>query len=214
MGKTVKKIGVAMGATAMIAISLYIALQIFSDIMAIKITTVLGLTVPTAVFIYPLTFTLRDVIHKVFGKQGAKNIIIISALLNIVMVLLFQFAVMLPPASSWGIQAEYSTVLGSVWRIVIASIVAELISQLVDTELYSLFVNKITRKYQWARVLFSNLFASPIDSFVFIFIAFYGVLPISVLLSMVWGQTLVKWLVSLVSTPLVYIAKDREDVRM
>lgn len=214
MGKTVKKIGVAMGATAMIAISLYIALQIFSDIMAIKITTVLGLTVPTAVFIYPLTFTLRDVIHKVFGKQGAKNIIIISALLNIVMVLLFQFAVMLPPASSWGIQAEYSTVLGSVWRIVIASIVAELISQLVDTELYSLFVNKITRKYQWARVLFSNLFASPIDSFVFIFIAFYGVLPMSVLLSMVWGQTLVKWLVSLVSTPLVYIAKDREDVRM
>lgn len=214
MGKTVKKIGVAMGATAMIAISLYIALQIFSDIMAIKITTVLGLTVPTAVFIYPLTFTLRDVIHKVFGKQGAKNIIIISALLNIVMVLLFQFAVMLPPASSWGIQAEYSTVLGSVWRIVIASIVAELISQLVDTELYSLFVNKITRKYQWARVLFSNLFASPIDSFVFIFIAFYGVLPMSVLLSMVWGQTLVKWLVSLVSTPLVYIAKDREGVEM
>lgn len=48
----------------MLAISLYIAFQIFSDIMAIKITSVWGLIIPTAVFIYPLTFTLRDVVHK------------------------------------------------------------------------------------------------------------------------------------------------------
>lgn len=197
-----------------LAISLYIAFQIFSDIMAIKITSVWGLIVPTAVFIYPLTFTLRDVVHKVVGKKGARSIILISALLNIVMVLLFQFSIMLPPAESWGIQKEFSVVLGGVWRIVIASILAEMVSQLIDTEAYSFFVNKITRKHQWLRVLFSNFFASPVDSFIFIFFAFYGTLPVSVLLSMVLGQTLVKWAVSLISTPLVYLTKDKADVEM
>jgi len=200
--------------SAMLAISMYVAFQIFSDIMAIKITTVLGLTIPTAVFIYPLTFTLRDVIHKSLGKRGAKNIIFISAILNVVMVLLFQFSIMLPPAESWGIQKEFSIVLGGVWRVVIASIFAEMVSQLIDTEAYSFFVNKITRKHQWLRVLFSNFFASPVDSFIFIFFAFYGTLPVSVLLSMVLGQTLVKWAVSLISTPLVYVTKEKENVIM
>lgn len=200
--------------SAMLAISMYVAFQIFSDIMAIKITTVLGLTIPTAVFIYPLTFTLRDVIHKSLGKRGAKNIIFISAILNVVMVLLFQFSIMLPPAESWGIQKEFSIVLGGVWRIVIASIFAEMVSQLIDTEAYSFFVNKITRKHQWLRVLFSNFFASPVDSFIFIFFTFYGTLPVSVLLSMVLGQTLVKWAVSLISTPLVYVTKEKENVIM
>lgn len=200
--------------SAMLAISMYVAFQIFSDIMAIKITTVLGLTIPTAVFIYPLTFTLRDVIHKSLGKRKAKNIIFISAILNVVMVLLFQFSIILPPAESWGIQKEFSVVLGGVWRTVIASILAEMVSQLIDTEAYSFFVNKITRKHQWLRVLFSNFFASPVDSFIFIFLAFYGTLPMEVLLSMVFGQAIIKWGVSLISTPLVYLTKDKADVEM
>jgi len=75
-------------------------------------------------------------------------------------------------------------------------------------------VNKITKKYQWARVLFSNLFSSPIDSFIFIFLAFYGTLPMEVLLSMVFGQTIIKWGVSLISAPLVYLTKDKADVEM
>ena len=214
MRKKSPSLGITVSVPIMLAISLYIAFQIFSDIMAIKITSVLGLIIPTAVFIYPLTFTLRDVVHKALGKKGAKSIILISALLNILMVLLFQFSIMLPPADTWGMQTEFAMVLGGVWRIVLASIVAEVIGQLVDTEAYSLFVNKITKKYQWARVLFSNLFSSPIDSLIFIFLAFYGTLPMGVLLSMVFGQTLVKWAVSLISAPLVYLTKDKENVEM
>lgn len=214
MRKKSTSLGITVSVPIMLAISLYIAFQIFSDIMAIKITSVLGLIIPTAVFIYPLTFTLRDVVHKALGKKGAKSIILISALLNILMVLLFQFSIMLPPADTWGMQTEFAMVLGGVWRIVLASIVAEVIGQLVDTEAYSLFVNKITKKYQWARVLFSNLFSSPIDSLIFIFLAFYGTLPMGVLLSMVFGQTLVKWAVSLISAPLVYLTKDKENVEM
>lgn len=197
-----------------VVISLYIAFQIFSDIMAIKITSIFGLTIPTAVFIYPLTFTLRDIVHKMFGKKGARNIIIVSALLNVLMVLFFQFSIILPPAVTWGLQNEFSLVLGSVWRIVIASIVAELVGQLIDTEAYSFFVNKITKRFQWVRVLFSNFISSPIDSFIFITIAFWGVLPPSVLLAMIGGQTLIKLLVSLISMPLVYIGKDRKGVEM
>ena len=197
-----------------IVVSLYISFQIFSDILAIKVASLFGITFTVGTLIYPFTFTIRDMAHKILGKKGALQVVILAGILNLLMVGLFQLAIILPPDPSWAIQKEFSMVLGSVWRIVIASILAEMVSQIIDTEAYSFFVNKITKKHQWGRVVFSNLLSSPIDSVIFVFIAFFGKLPIAVLLSMIGVQVLVKWIMAFVSIPGIYLIKDREDVEM
>jgi uncharacterized integral membrane protein (TIGR00697 family) len=125
------------------------------------------------------------------------------------MVVFFQFAAWLPQDPTWGLGREFSTILGPVWRIVTASIVAEVISELIDTEVYHFWVSRITRKYQWARVLISNAVSIPIDSLIFCWGAFGLALPNSVVWSIFFANVIVKGLVTAVSLPAIYLVKEK-----
>ena len=63
----------------------------------------------------------------------------------------FAFVTWLPSDPDWGLQAEFAAILGPVWRIVLASIAAEVVSELLDTEIYMLWVRRIAVRYRWAR---------------------------------------------------------------
>ena len=195
----------------LIAICGYIASQILSDIGSIKIATLFGLSIDGGTFIYPITFTLRDMIHKQFGKLTARKVILFAGVINLLMVVFFQFLIRLPTDMSWEFNNEFSLILGAVWRITIASILAEVISEFVDTEAYQLFIDKISKRFQWGRVLFSNFIALPIDSVIFAFVAFWGVLPISVIWSIVLANILVKGIVTIFSIPLIYTIPENKS---
>ena len=197
--------------SAIVVVSVYIAAQILSDIGSLKIARVAGFSVDAGTFIYPLTFTIRDLVHKQLGKTAARTIIFLAAAINLFMVLFFQFAAWLPQDASWGLGREFEIILGPVWRIVIASIAAEVISELIDTEVYHVWVSRITRKYQWARVLTSNAVSIPIDSLIFCWGAFGFVLPNPVVWSIFWANVIVKGLVTLVSLPGIYLVKEQKD---
>ncbi len=190
-----------------IVISLYIAAQLLSDIASLKITLIAGFSMDAGTFIYPLTFTIRDLVHKRLGKQVARTVIVIAAGINLCMALFFQFTAWLPQDPSWGLGREFAAVLGPVWRIVIASIVAEIISELIDTEIYHLWQNRITEKYQWMRVLSSNAVSIPVDSLIFCWGAFGFSLPHDVVWSIFFANIIVKGAVTIVSLPSIYLVK-------
>ncbi len=196
--------------SAIVVISVYIAAQMLSDIGSLKIARVAGFSVDAGTFIYPITFTIRDLVHKLLGKAAARIVIILAAVINLLMVVFFQFAAWLPQDPSWGMGEEFATILGPVWRIVIASIVAEVISELIDTEAYHFWVSRITRKYQWARVLFSNAISIPIDSLIFCWGAFGLALPGSVVWSIFFANVMIKGLVTVVSLPAIYLVKEKQ----
>ena len=192
-----------------VVISLYIAAQLLSDSASLKITLIAGFSMDAGTFIYPLTFTIRDLIHKRLGKQVARKIIILAAGINLFMALFFQFTAWLPQDPSWGLGREFAAVLGPVWRIVIASIVAEVISELIDTEIYHLWQSRITEKYQWMRVLSSNAVSIPVDSLIFCWGAFGFLLPHDVVWSIFFANVIVKGAVTIVSLPAIYLVKDQ-----
>lgn len=207
---------------AIIAIAAYIGAQMIADITSVKIGEVAGLAVDMGTFIYPITFTLRDVVHKVVGKRNTRVLIIMAALINLFMVMYAAFAAAVPSdpaADPDGVFGEaYSMVFGPLWRITIASILAEVVSELADTEAYHWFVTKITRQKQWARVLVSNSISIPIDNAIFAIGAF-GALPglethfLTAPWAIVWQififNLIVKFLVTLISLPLIYLTPDR-----
>src|SRR3989338_7785364 len=162
-----------------ILVGVYIFLQMAADIAAAKVI-VFGKIIMDAGIIYSLTFTWRDLIHKQLGKKAAQTAIILAGVINVIMALYFLFVVKLPPQAEWaaaGGQKAFEFVFGLVPRIVIASIIAELISELVDTEVYQWWTSGIgKRKHQWMRVIISNSISIPIDSIIFPLIAFSGVL--------------------------------------
>ncbi|MCP5097647.1 MAG: queuosine precursor transporter [Chloroflexi bacterium] len=205
---------------AIMIVAAYIGAQVIADIASLKIGIVAGLAVDMGTFIYPITFTLRDMVHKALGKRNARTLVITAAVINLFMSAYLMWAASVPGDASWGLQNEFSAILGPLWRIVIASILAEVVSELVDTEVYHWFVTRITTKYQWARVLVSNGVSVPIDNIIFAVGAF-GALPglQNHFLTLPWavvGQIfvfnlLVKFGVTLISMPLIYASPDRED---
>ena len=114
--------------SSIVIIALYAAAQMMADIGSLKIGFIAGLSIDGGTFIYPITFTLRDMIHKKLGKKAARTIIIVCALINLAMALFFSLLTKLPSDPSWGLQNEFASILGPVWRIVLASIAAEVIS--------------------------------------------------------------------------------------
>ncbi|HIQ01159.1 MAG TPA: VUT family protein [Anaerolineales bacterium] len=191
-----------------LVISAYIAAQMLSDVLSLKIAWVAGFSIDVGTFTYPFTFTLRDLVHKLLGRPAARTVIVAAGAINLVMAALFAFAAWLPADPAWPLQREFAAVLSPVWRIVVASIIAELFSELVDTEVYHLWVTRITRRFQWARVLVSNSISIPLDSLIFCWGAFGGVFPIATVWSIFWANVLVKGAVTLVSLPGIYLVRE------
>lgn len=196
---------------AVVVSASYVAAQMMADIASLRIVTLFGLSIDAGTFIYPFTFTLRDMVHKVAGIKAARALIVTAAVINLLMALLFWFTSILPPDLSVGPQTAFGEVLAPVWRIVIASIAAEVISEMIDTEGYRIWVQRVTERYQWMRVLVSNAISVPIDSLVFAWVAFGGVLPNGVVWSIVLANVLIKGAVTLLSLPGIYLVPPREQ---
>lgn len=183
-----------------------------SDITSLKIILFLGMSMDAGTLIYPITFTLRDLVHKTVGRKGAVTVILAAAVINLIMALLFWIVARLPGDPAVGDQSAFAQVLSPVWRIVIASIIAEVIAELIDTEAYHLWVTKITKRYQWLRVLCSNIFSVPTDSLIFVWLAFGGVYETATVWSIFLANILLKGGTTLLSLPLIYLVKEREGV--
>ncbi len=191
-----------------IIVSAYVAAQLLADVASLKLGLVGGRAIDGGTLIYPLTFTLRDLIHKVAGKRVARTMIFVAAVANLFMALLFWVVDLLPMVPDSGPQSElFGAVLGPVWRIVFASIIAEVVAELIDTEAYSAWVARFQHRHQWGRVLFSNLIAIPIDSILFAVIAFAGVVPMGVVTEIIFTNIGVKVAVTVLSIPLIYLVR-------
>ncbi|KAF5055691.1 putative vitamin uptake transporter [anaerobic digester metagenome] len=193
-----------------VLVASYIALQIFSDVGSLRIVMLGGMSIDAGTFIYPLTFTLRDMVHKTMGKKGAQLMIVTAAGFNLLMALYFWLVSILPADMSVGAQAEFGQVLAPLWRLVFASIVAEVIAELTDTEVYSMWKERVTARHQWSRVLVSNAVSIPLDSLIFSWIAFGGMFESSVVWSIFLSNTLIKFATTLVSLPAIYLVKEKD----
>ncbi|UCF78226.1 MAG: queuosine precursor transporter [Candidatus Eiseniibacteriota bacterium] len=196
-------------AAVLVAVA-YVAAQMLADIASLKIVFVAGFSMDAGTLVYPFTFTLRDMVHKVAGIHVARLLIFAAAAVNLLMAGLFRLVAWLPADMQVGPQEEFSAVLSPVWRIVFASIVAEVVAELVDGETYRAWVKRVGPRLQWMRVLTSNSVSVPLDSAIFCSLAFGGVLAVPVVLSVFYANVIVKGIVTLVSLPWIYLVKEKK----
>ncbi len=182
--------------------SLYVSFQLFANVLSTKIAILpyLNLAIDGGTVIYPLTFTLRDLVHKTHGKRDARQVIVIAAALNAVMFGLFWLIGKMTPDPAWQFQEAYENILLPVGRIVFASIIAQVISELIDTEIFSRIYKRINDALA---VFFSNTVGLVADSFIFCFIAFLGTLPFATVMQIVFTNILVKFAISTLSIPAI-----------
>lgn len=188
----------------------YIAAQILSDIGSLQIIKFFGFSMDAGTLIYPITFTLRDLAHKTLGLKGVRILVISAGVINLFMAGYFWLVAQFEPDMAAGSSTLWGQVLAPVWRITLASIAAEVMSELTDTEVYRFWVERVTTRYEWMRVLVSNGVSVPLDSLAFCFLAFYGTMPTNVVWSIFWANVLVKGAVTIISMPMIYLVRDRK----
>ncbi len=181
--------------------SVYIAAEVIANVTAGRLVQLGPLVLPGAIFIYALTFTLRDAVHAAGGLAVARAVVWGGFLANALLALYGLFVLVLP-APPWFEDAAYRAVLGQSARVVVASLTAYLVAQLANTYLFEGIRGGLV-----AKVSGSNAVAILLDTVVFITLAFAG--TSAPLFNMMLGQLLFKFVISLLLLPLVYAVRAR-----
>ena len=203
-----------------VAIAFYILFLTMSQILAVKIGdfTVFDyqITAPVAVLIFPFTFQITDMVNENFGQKATHRMIFIAFITQILMAVFIWFSIEVPAAPFWGFdwssnpveaQQFWSNFLGSTIRITFASWISFIITENLDAILYAKIKKWTKSKNLWIRNVFSDIPTLALDSILFVSIAFGGVLPVEVVLSIIWGQMLTKWFFGIIDTPFMYLSR-------
>jgi hypothetical protein len=182
-------------------LSLFVSCITISSILANKIISVMGIYVPAGVIAYSITFIATDVISEVWGKERARDAVFGGFIALFVVFVLIQISLIWPNAPFWTNNDAFASILGSTSRIIIASLTAYLISQMHDVWAFHFWKRMTNNRHLWLRNNLSTAVSQFLDSFIFVTIAFYGVMPIWPL---IYGQWLIKFLIAVLDTPIVY----------
>lgn len=197
----------------MLAGILFATCLLISNILASKIMMVGPWAAPAGVLIFPLAYIINDVIAEVWGYQKARLIIWAGFGVNVLAVLFFSAGIAVPAASFWTGQEAFTTTLGSAPRIVAASLLAYLLGSFLNAFVMSKFKVLTRGKGFSVRAVVSTLVGEGADSLIFITIAFAGIFPLKVLLTMIATQALIKTVYEIAVLPLtIWVVKKVKEV--
>ena len=197
--------------------ALFIGLVLLANLLGTKITAIGSIEFSVALFAFPFTFLITDLITEVKGKAYARRIVHNACYVLIVALLFQALFVALPFADRSFVQEEYTAVFGAGVRILIASIVAFTLSQTHDVWAFDLWRKRTHNKHLWLRNNLSTIVSQAIDSVVFMFVAFLYIpfLPRIIntaehftplyVLRLAAPYYLLKVVMALIDTPLIYI---------
>lgn len=194
--------------------SLFVATLITSNIVAVKIVVILGLVLPAAVILFPVTYIIGDVLTEVYGYARARQVIWTGFFCNLVAVIAIWIAGLLPSAPFWNAnvynlpsesETAYRAILGFTPRLLIASFIAYLAGEFLNSIVLARLKVKTRGRFLWVRTITSTIIGQGADSAIFISVAFISVLPGGALATTIISQWLFKVGYEALATPLTYL---------
>lgn len=174
--------------------------------------------------IWPIVFITSDLINEYFGKPGVKRISYLTALLIAYTFVVIFLTIELPSASWWldannkdaagnyfNIDFAFNKIMGQGLRIIIGSLTAFLIGQLVDVFIFQKLRRITGPNKLWLRATGSTLVSQLLDSFVVLYIAFYGIFPNQQIIAIGITNYLYKFGIAILLTPLIYVGHHLID---
>ncbi|MGB4503390.1 MAG: queuosine precursor transporter [Syntrophaceticus sp.] len=195
---------------------LFVTCLLISNIIAGKLISVLGMVLPAAVILFPVTYIFGDILTEVYGFKRSRLIIWTGFACNLLMAAVFMLVVALPHPDFWQSQNAYQVVLGMTPRVVVASLIAYFLGEFCNSAVLSKMKLLTRGKWLFTRTIGSTIVGEGIDTAVFITIAFAGTVTVPVLFSMMAAQYAFKVLYEIAATPLTYLVvgwvKKKEEV--
>ena len=158
---------------------------------------------------WPIVFLTTDLINEYFGEKGVKKLSLITASLIAYCFVLLFFALRIPAVKGANLvtDAQFNGVFGQSMWIIVGSITAFLVSQLIDVSIFHFFKNKTGNKMIWLRSTGSTVISQFFDSFIVLGIAFWmtGKMTTDVYIASAFTGYFVKLIIAILLTPLIYL---------
>ena len=206
--------------------AIFVTVLIISNIIAVKLISFGSLVLPAAVILFPISYIFGDVLTEVYGYANARKVIWTGFLCNLLAVLAIWVAGILPAVPFWSVgsfstaettQQAYSAILGFTPRLLIASFIAYLAGEFLNSFVMAKLKVRTQGKFLWVRTIGSTIVGEGVDSAIFISVAFWAILPSSALLTAILSQWVFKVGYETLVTPLTYLVvnflkkKENED---
>ena len=199
-----------------VLVALLITTLIVSNIASVKLVQSGGLVFDAGTILFPLAYILGDIITEIYGFRRMRRLLFIGIGMLLLTALTFYTVQLLPAASDWSNQEAYESILGVVWRIVGASIVAIFVGELLNSYILAKLKIRTKGKGLWGRIVGSTAIGSLVDTVIFSLLAFGGTVSSSTMLQLiatVYGIKLVtEIIVSPITVRVINIIKKHEKI--
>jgi len=168
------------------------------------------------VILWPFVFIMTDIINEYFGKEGVRKLSYLTVIMLIYSFVMVRVAMGLNGADFWigsgsnkgiaDMSSAYNFVFGAGLMIIIGSLVAFLVGQMVDAFIFTKIKDKTNNKFIWLRATGSTVVSQFIDSYVVLIIAFYigGTFSFKQVMAIGTINYIYKLTMSIVLLPLLY----------
>lgn len=194
--------------------AVFVTTLLVSNIIAVKVVAIAGLYLPAAVILFPVAYIFGDILTEVYGYARARQVIWTGFFCNLLAVVAIWLGGRLPPAPFWtagaldspqSAQQAYQAILGFTPRLLLASFVAYLVGEFLNSIILARLKVRTQGRFLWLRTISSTIIGQGADSAVFISIAFAGVFPATALGQAILSQWLFKVAYEVLATPLTYL---------
>lgn len=194
--------------------AVFVTTLITSNIIAVKLIQIGNLILPAAVILFPVAYIFGDILTEVYGYARARQVIWTGFICNLLAVIAIWIAGQLPGAPIWTAgayssleeaQSAYEAILGFTPRLLLASFIAYLIGEFLNSYVLAKLKVRTKGRFLWLRTITSTVVGQGADSAVFISIAFWGIIPPSDLGRAILSQWLFKVAFETILTPFTYI---------
>ncbi len=193
---------------------IFITNAVLAEMIGGKLIDVGPAVMSIGILPWPVVFVTTDLINEYFGEKGVKKLSIITACLIAYTFIVLFFAMKIPSTGISTVSSEqFNAVFGQSQLIIIGSITAFLVSQLIDVSIFHFFKRKTGERKIWLRSTGSTVISQLFDSFIVLGIAFYlpGIMDTKTFfLSAITGYS-VKLAIAVLMTPMIYLGHSLID---
>jgi len=187
-----------------IIMAIFVAVLLISNIASTKILTLWKFTFDGGTLLFPLSYIFGDILTEVYGYKRSRRVIWVGFFCAGLMSLVLMVVTVLPAANDWPFQEAFKNILGLTPRIVLASLIAYFAGEFSNSYLLAKLKIKTKGKFLWFRTISSTLLGEGIDTILFVFIAFWGILPMILLIPILISNYIFKCGVEILFTPATY----------
>ena len=179
---------------------------ILANLTVCKMIDVFSFTTSLGNVLFASTFLATDIMSEKYSKKDAKKGVYISIFSGITFIIITQLTLLFIPSADDVVNDAMKTLFSISIRTISASMIMFFISNMADIHIY----NKLKEKYpnkMWLRNNLSTIACNCIENYFFNTLAFIGIFPMSVIISIATTTTIIEIVIAVCDTPFLYLSK-------